>query len=78
MDSLHITFAELAPQGAPGILFLILSIFKVVILEPLNALSPISYIVYGILLALVIVFVINTNVVYDFKDISKEKKDEQN
>ena len=37
-----------------------------------------GYIVYGILLALVIVFVINTNVVYDFKDISKEKKDEQN
>ena len=34
-----------------------------------------GYIVYGILLALVIVFVINTNVVYDFKDISKEKKD---
>lgn len=33
-----------------------------------------GYIIYGILLALVIVFVINTNVIYDFKDSSKEKK----
>ncbi len=32
-----------------------------------------GYIIYGILLALVIVFVINTNVIYDFKDSSKEK-----
>lgn len=35
-----------------------------------------GYIIYGILLALVIVFVINTNVIYDFKDSSKEKKHE--
>lgn len=35
-----------------------------------------GYVIYGILLALVVVFVINTNVVYDFKDSSKEKKHE--
>lgn len=35
-----------------------------------------GYIIYGILLALVIVFVINTNVIYDFKDSSKERKHE--
>ena len=35
-----------------------------------------GYIIYGILLALVIVFVINTNVIYNFKDSSKEKKHE--
>ena len=35
-----------------------------------------GYIIYGILLALVLVFVINTNVIYNFKDSSKEKKHE--
>lgn len=35
-----------------------------------------GYVIYGILLALVVVFVINTNVIYDFKDSGKEKKHE--
>ena len=49
-------------------IFLLLTTYK--------ALEAFSYIIYGILLALVIVFVINTNVIYDFKDSSKERKHE--
>lgn len=37
-----------------------------------------GYILYGILLALVIVFVLNTNVIYDFKDKKKVNKKKKN
>ena len=37
-----------------------------------------GYIAYGILLAIVIVFVINTNVIYDFKGNENYKKKRKN